>query len=163
MMMRPCPTVNSAAKLCHNLIPMQYYRQRLPLLVGPKIGQSAYVTSYIAREDLSVQWHSIFCLIHVYSALIGSTIAMSNGQSRIKVLASTICQAAAEIDNHLVTEGLPALSFSAVAPPILVLPPHLQNTRAELLDATAELHDLVTGPLNHLIGLTNPTVCNVAE
>jgi hypothetical protein len=163
MMMRPCLAVNSAAKLCHNLTPMQYYRKHLPLLVGLEIGRSAYFTFYIAREDLSVRRHSVFCLIHVYSALIGSTITMSNNQSRIEALASTICRAAAEINNHLVTEGLPALSFSVEAPPILVLPPHLQNTRAELLDATSELHDLVTGPLNHLIGLTNPTVSNVAK
>jgi len=88
---------------------------------------------------------------------------MSNSQSRIEALASTISQVAAEINNHLVTEGLPALSFSAEAPPILVLPPHLQKARAELLDATSELHNLVTGPLNHLIGLTNPTVRNVAK
>ncbi|KAJ4356449.1 uncharacterized protein N0V89_004482 [Didymosphaeria variabile] len=82
---------------------------------------------------------------------------MPKSQTRTQSLASTISQSTAEISKYLVTEGLPDLSFAAEAPSILILPPHLQIARAELLSATSELHDLIKGPLGYLIGLTSPT------
>lgn len=88
---------------------------------------------------------------------------MSKPQSKAEALATTISQATKEISQYLATQGLPDLSFAADAPPTLILPPHLQKVRAELLDATSELHNLATGPLSYLIGLTSPTVRNVSD
>ncbi|OAG06626.1 putative O-methyltransferase [Paraphaeosphaeria sporulosa] len=82
---------------------------------------------------------------------------MSKPQPKAESLAATISQNTAEISQYLAAQGLPELSFAPGALPVLDLPPHLQKARAELLDATAELHDLVTGPLSYLVGLVSPT------
>ena len=92
------------------------------------------------------------------SGFIGSTLTMSKPQSKAEALAATISRTTAEISQYLEAQGLPDLSFAPEAPPVLVLPPQLQKARAELLDATAELHDLATGPLSYIVALTSPTV-----
>lgn len=94
----------------------------------------------------------------VYPQLLGMAITMSKPQSKAESLAAVIGQNTAEISQYLAAQGLPDLSFSPEAPLALVLPPRLQKAQAELLDATAELHDLATGPISYLVGLTSPTV-----
>lgn len=83
---------------------------------------------------------------------------MSMDQSSLRALATTISQATAEISKFLSTEGFSELSFTGETPPFLILPPHLQRLRAELLRASSELHILALGPLGYLLNLTSPSV-----
>lgn len=94
----------------------------------------------------------------VYPHLLGMAITMSKPQSKAESLAAIIGQNTVEISQYLASQGLPDLSFSPEAPLALVLPSRLQRAQAELFDATAELHDLATGPISYLVGLTSPTV-----
>ncbi|TVY82611.1 O-methyltransferase gsfB [Lachnellula suecica] len=83
---------------------------------------------------------------------------MSGNQTRIAELASIISVSTAEIDNYLQTNKLPTPSFQVDAYPDLQLPPNLQKSRDDILIATTELRELVSGPLMHLTRLTSPTV-----
>jgi hypothetical protein len=83
---------------------------------------------------------------------------MSGTQSKITELATVISRSITDIDDHLKAQCLDGPSFTNGAPPYIPLPPYLEETRAELLQATSELHDLIMGPLGYLINLTSPTV-----
>lgn len=60
-------------------------------------------------------------------------------------LAATINISIAKIQQVLDAEGAPSPSFDEDAPP---LPAGIAEARGAVLDATAELHDLLTEPLN---------------
>ncbi|KAI0173698.1 sterigmatocystin 8-O-methyltransferase [Hypoxylon sp. FL1284] len=64
---------------------------------------------------------------------------------RIVQLATTINLSVAEILRVLNTQGVPLPSFDEHAPP---LPSEIIEARSAVLDATAELHDLLTEPLS---------------
>lgn len=68
---------------------------------------------------------------------------------RIIQLARTISKSVAKIDAALAAKGLPSPSFHEDAP-VGYLPPEISGAQDEVLDATAELHDLLLEPL-HLI------------
>lgn len=69
--------------------------------------------------------------------------------SRIVQLARIISTCVAKIDNALVENGLPSPSFDENAP-VAHLPSEISDAQDMVLDATAELHDLLLEPL-HLI------------
>jgi hypothetical protein len=65
--------------------------------------------------------------------------------SRIVELADTIQKSVAELDNMLKSKGLPAPSFDEDASPD-PLPSEAQKAQDAVLDATAELHDILLEP-----------------
>lgn len=65
--------------------------------------------------------------------------------SRIVQLAATISLSVAKIQNALDEKGLPSPSFDENAPP---LPGIISEAQSVVLDATAELHDLLTDPMS---------------
>ncbi|KAI8944399.1 putative O-methyltransferase [Xylaria longipes] len=67
-------------------------------------------------------------------------------QSRIAQLASTIATHTQQIDEYLAQNSLPYPSFEADGPVDLGLPPHLEQLRSAVLEATQELNDLLLGP-----------------
>lgn len=69
--------------------------------------------------------------------------------TRIIQLARTISTSVAKIDAALAANGLPSPSFDEDAP-ASYLPPEIWSAQDAILDATAELHDLLLEPL-HLI------------
>ncbi|KAM7187060.1 6-hydroxytryprostatin B O-methyltransferase, partial [Naviculisporaceae sp. PSN 640] len=69
--------------------------------------------------------------------------------SRLVQLAHTISESVSKIDHVLSKRGLPPLSFDEDLP-IRYLPKDLSQARDLILDATAELHDLLLEPL-HLV------------
>ncbi|RYC54100.1 hypothetical protein CHU98_g12107 [Xylaria longipes] len=71
---------------------------------------------------------------------------MSTSQSRIAQLASTIATHTQQIDEYLAQNSLPYPSFEADGPVDLGLPPHLEQLRSAVLEATQELNDLLLGP-----------------
>ncbi|KAI0148064.1 sterigmatocystin 8-O-methyltransferase [Hypoxylon sp. NC0597] len=80
--------------------------------------------------------------------------------SRIIQLARTISTSVARIDAALAANGLPSPSFDEDAP-VNYLPPEILDAQDAVLDATAELHDLLLEPL-HLIKKhsgSNNSVC----
>lgn len=68
---------------------------------------------------------------------------------RIIQLARTISTSVAQIDAALAASGLPSPSFDENAP-VGYLPSNISDAQDAVLDATAELHDLLLEPL-HLI------------
>jgi hypothetical protein len=71
---------------------------------------------------------------------------MSTSQSRIAQLASTVATCTQQIDDYLAQNSLPYPSFEADGPVDLGLPPHLEQLRGAVLEATQELNDLLLGP-----------------
>ncbi|KAK4207347.1 6-hydroxytryprostatin B O-methyltransferase [Rhypophila decipiens] len=69
--------------------------------------------------------------------------------SRIVQLAQTISTSVSQIDQVLTAQGLPPLSFDEDLP-AGYLPKELSRVRDAVIDATAELHDLLLEPL-HLV------------
>lgn len=65
--------------------------------------------------------------------------------SRIVELADTIQKSVAELQNVLDSKGLPAPSFDEDASPD-PLPSEAQKAQDAVLDATAELHDILLEP-----------------
>lgn len=63
---------------------------------------------------------------------------------RIVQLAATIHHSVAKIQKVLDAQGAPSPSFDEDAPPL----PDIGEAQDDVLDATAELHDLLTEPLN---------------
>lgn len=84
---------------------------------------------------------------------MGSTTPLANNgntqTSRIVQLAQTISESVSKIDHVLSTRGLPAISFDEDLP-VGYLPKDLSHARDLVIDATAELHDLLLEPL-HLV------------
>lgn len=68
--------------------------------------------------------------------------------SRMLELSALVSSTAASIDHYLRVRGLPLPSFDEHAPvdPVPVDVPEMQQARAALLDAAAELQDLLSGP-----------------
>ncbi len=64
---------------------------------------------------------------------------------RIVQLAGIITNSVAKIQEILVCHNAPSPSFDEDAPP---LPQAIENTQNAILDATAELHDLLTEPVD---------------
>ncbi|KAI1813949.1 putative O-methyltransferase [Poronia punctata] len=71
---------------------------------------------------------------------------MATSKSRIARLASTVATCTQQIDDYLNQNSLPHPSFDANAPLHLGLPPHIEQLRTEVLDATQELNDLLREP-----------------
>lgn len=72
---------------------------------------------------------------------------MNTPLSRIAQLAATISLAVANIEQILSAQSAPTPSFNEDAPP---LPVDIGSAQEAVLDATAELHDLFTSPMNIL-------------
>ncbi|KAK0712212.1 sterigmatocystin 8-O-methyltransferase [Apiosordaria backusii] len=88
------------------------------------------------------------------------TIINVNETTRIIQLAQTISKSVARINEILLAQGLPTPSFDEDAP-ANYFPGEVSNARDAVLDATAELHDLLLGPL-HLVKTqagSNNSVC----
>lgn len=68
--------------------------------------------------------------------------------SRIAELASLISRNTAEVENHLLADGLPCPTFDADQPPTLVHNPKIAAARQAILEATDELHALMLGPIS---------------
>lgn len=66
--------------------------------------------------------------------------------SRIAVLAQRIAHNTAEVEKHLLADGLPCPTFDADQPPNLVHNPKIAAARKVILEATDELHALMLGP-----------------
>ncbi|KAI8629700.1 putative O-methyltransferase [Xylariaceae sp. FL1651] len=71
---------------------------------------------------------------------------MAASQSRIAQLASTVAAYTQQIDDYLNQNSLQHPSFEADGPSDLGLPPHLEQLRGAVLEATQELNDLLQGP-----------------
>lgn len=57
-----------------------------------------------------------------------------------------------------VASGAPAPSFDANAIPVFPLPPELEDTRQDALEAVEELAALLRGPIPYLMDMTGPRV-----
>ncbi|TVY62717.1 O-methyltransferase gsfB, partial [Lachnellula suecica] len=77
--------------------------------------------------------------------LFSSTMASPNMAPRIVELAAQISTAVAQLQEHLSAQGAPSPSFSEDSPENL--PPDVSHLKDALLDATAELHELLLDPL----------------
>jgi len=73
---------------------------------------------------------------------------MASGESvsRLLRLAKTISASVDKIEEALSAEGIPSPSFDEDS--VFNLPPAIARDRDAVLDATAELHDLLLEPLN---------------
>lgn len=76
-------------------------------------------------------------------------MAPPSSTSRLVQLARTISDSVSKIDDVLSSQGLPPLSFDEDVP-VGYLPDEISHARDMVIDATAELHDLLLEPL-HLI------------
>lgn len=72
-------------------------------------------------------------------------MASSSNTPRIVELAAQISASVAELQEHLSAQGVPSPTFDEDSPPFL--PADVSHIRAQLLDATAELHEVLTEPL----------------
>jgi hypothetical protein len=71
----------------------------------------------------------------------------SSQPSRIAALANSISKNTAKIDEYYQANKLPSPSFDPLGTqPDIQLPEEIQRSKTAVLDATAELHDLITGP-----------------
>lgn len=68
--------------------------------------------------------------------------------SRIAVLASRIAHNTAEVEKHLLADGLPCPTFDADQPPTLIHNPKIAAAQQVILEATDELHELMLGPIS---------------
>lgn len=75
----------------------------------------------------------------------------------IKTLQADIHKLVGELQTH-VASGAPGPSFAADAIPIFPLPPQLEDTRQDALEALEELAALLRGPIPYLMDLTGPRV-----
>jgi hypothetical protein len=87
---------------------------------------------------------------HVSSSLISkraSTMSTPPSTSSLIALAATITKETEKLDKYLKENGLPIPSFEADAPmDFPKLPAEMKKAREEVVRATKELGDLVTGP-----------------
>lgn len=99
--------------------------------------------SYLGLETTALTKHllSFYCHFATHAGTMGST----NRLSKLMQLSATISTSIAEIQQVLDAEGAPSPSFDEDAPP---LPTRIAEARDAVLDATAELHDLLMEPLN---------------
>lgn len=76
-----------------------------------------------------------------------TTISMDNPEniSRILQLSATINASVVKIQKVIDALGVPSPTFNEDAP---TLPAEIDEARDVVLDATAELHDLLTDPMN---------------
>ena len=77
--------------------------------------------------------------------------------SRISELAKVIAEKTAIVDDYLTTNGLPALSFDSQGPKKPPIPAHeieIIAAQDEVIASTQELHDLMKGPDEMLMGLS---------
>ncbi|KAI0123904.1 S-adenosyl-L-methionine-dependent methyltransferase [Xylariales sp. AK1849] len=72
---------------------------------------------------------------------------------KLSKLTGLIHSHAALIENALDSSSIPQPSFAAGSPPMLSVPPELDDTRDELIEAIDELAALVLGPVGHLVKL----------
>jgi hypothetical protein len=79
---------------------------------------------------------------------------MSSTQSRIASLSATISHHTQLLDTFLASNNLPHPSFDSDGPSDLQLAPHLEQSRAAILQATQELNDLLQGPRDLLFNHT---------
>ena len=73
--------------------------------------------------------------------------------SQIANLVSIIKAGSERIDNYLAQNRLPLPGFDVDAPVGLELPENLEAVRQNVLNATAELQELLLGPKEHLYSL----------
>ncbi|KAK7918362.1 hypothetical protein PG985_010236 [Apiospora marii] len=77
----------------------------------------------------------------------GATTTMASGTSRATHLASVVGESTAKIEAYRQEQGLPPLSLGPDAPLDVKYPPHIEQCRRSLIDASLELGDLATGPV----------------
>ena len=70
--------------------------------------------------------------------------------TRIAELASRIAEHTTNLNNYLVSQGLPTPSFDPIVPPDVTLPDAVAASREIILDATDELHSIIVGPIGLL-------------
>lgn len=67
--------------------------------------------------------------------------------SRIVELSALIHENTCKIEEYISSAGLPTPTFEITSPPMLPLPPHIQELQAVVLDAADELSVLLQGPM----------------
>lgn len=72
---------------------------------------------------------------------------MASGTNRSTDLASIIGESTGKIEAYRQEQGLPPLSLGPDAPLDVKYPPHIEQCRRALIDASLELGDLATGPV----------------
>jgi hypothetical protein len=77
-----------------------------------------------------------------------STMASPNTTPRIVELATQISTSVAQLHEHLSSQNVPTPSFAENSPESL--PPDVSDLKDAVLDATAELHELLLDPLSLL-------------
>ena len=78
--------------------------------------------------------------------------------SRLTELNEIIRTRTQAIQSHLEAKGLPEPSLELGAPLIYSLPRELQVAQSEVMNATIELNNLISGPFLHISNLVNPGV-----
>ena len=82
--------------------------------------------------------------------------------SRISYLADVIAKQTAIVDAYLTAHGLPALSFEPDGPAKPLIPAHeteIVAAQDKVIASTQELHDLMKGPTEMLMGISVNTIC----
>ena len=82
-------------------------------------------------------------------------MGMMTKTSRISELAAVIAEQTAIVDDYLKSQSLPTLSFDVEGPPRLPIPDHETDiiaAQAKVVSSTQELHDLMKGPTELLLG-----------
>ena len=80
--------------------------------------------------------------------------------TRISELAATIAKHTAIVDDYLKSHDLPTLSFDVNGPPKIPIPDHETDiiaAQAKVVASTQELHDLMKGPTEVLLGASVTT------
>ncbi|KAK8076359.1 hypothetical protein PG994_003631 [Apiospora phragmitis] len=77
----------------------------------------------------------------------GHCVPMASETSRAAHLAQIVSESTAKIKAYRQEEGLPPLSLGPDAPLDVKYPPHVEQGRRALIDASLELGDLATGPV----------------
>lgn len=75
--------------------------------------------------------------------------------TRISELAAIISEQTARVDDYLKSQNLPTLSFDVDAPAKVPIPTHetdIVAAQAKVIACTQELHDLMKGPTELLLG-----------
>lgn len=77
--------------------------------------------------------------------------------SRLTELATAIAANTAIVNDYLISQELPPLSFELDAPVDLELPPAIEKAKSAVLDDTLELQELMLGPRQLVV---NYQVCH---
>ena len=116
----------------------------------PKSGVSVLINGGPQRINGSLP------IINGIAKAKGSAFANNTDESEISELATVISTNTAKINDYLKANHLPFPSFHEDGPIDLGLSAEAEKARNAALEATAQLHDLLRGPVE----LIRPTVCS---